>query len=341
MKKSISAILISVILVTFAFGTAFAKEEYRIKFGYSASDKEANIITFYNTFEKYVEEASGGRIAVDVYANAQLGGERQMLEGMTLGTIEMAMLSPGIAANIAPKFQVIDLPYLFNDRAAAYKALDGKLGQTLNDQILPKGVRLLCFPENGFRQITNNKAPIKSPADLKGVKVRVQPIPAHLELFKAFGANPTPVDFGELYTALLQKTVDAQENSITLIYSSKLYEVQKYLTMSNHVYAPSAVKPEIRSSISVWLRLMTLISSFSLSMAACFWARDSSLFSRASVLRSRFSSFSYSLRFFKISSLASSSASFFLVSALLMASLMMRFPSSSALEISFSETVFR
>ena len=241
MKKSISAILISVILVTFAFGTAFAKEEYRIKFGYSASDKEANIITFYNTFEKYVEEASGGRIAVDVYANAQLGGERQMLEGMTLGTIEMAMLSPGIAANIAPKFQVIDLPYLFNDRAAAYKALDGKLGQTLNDQILPKGVRILCFPENGFRQITNNKAPIKSPADLKGVKVRVQPIPAHLELFKAFGANPTPVDFGELYTALLQKTVDAQENSITLIYSSKLYEVQKYLTMSNHVYAPSAV----------------------------------------------------------------------------------------------------
>lgn len=241
MKKSISAILISVILVTFAFGTAFAKEEYRIKFGYSASDKEANIITFYNTFEKYVEEASGGRIAVDVYANAQLGGERQMLEGMTLGTIEMAMLSPGIAANIAPKFQVIDLPYLFNDRAAAYKALDGKLGQTLNDQILPKGVRLLCFPENGFRQITNNKAPIKSPADLKGVKVRVQPIPTHLELFKAFGANPTPVDFGELYTALLQKTVDAQENSITLIYSSKLYEVQKYLTMSNHVYAPSAV----------------------------------------------------------------------------------------------------
>ena len=241
MKKSISAIVLSVLLVTLAFGTAFAKEEYRIKFGYSASDKEANIVTFYKTFEKYVEEASGGRIAVDVYANAQLGGERQMLEGMTLGTIEMAMLSPGIAANIAPKFQVIDLPYLFKDRAAAYKALDGKLGQILNEQILPKGLRLLCFPENGFRQITNNKAPIKSPADLKGVKVRVQPIPAHLELFKAFGANPTPVDFGELYTALLQKTVDAQENSITLIYSSKLYEVQKYLTMSNHVYAPSAV----------------------------------------------------------------------------------------------------
>lgn len=241
MKKSISAILISVLLVVLAFGTAFAKEEYRIKFGYSASDKETNFITFQDTFKKHVEEASNGRVVVDLYANAQLGGERQMLEGMTLGTIEMAMLSPGIAANIAPKFQVLDLPYLFKDRAAAYKVLDGKLMGILNDQLLPKGVRLVGFAENGFREITNNAKVIKSPEDLKGLKIRVQPIPAHLELFKAFGANPTPVDFGELYTALLQKTVDAQENPVTLIYSSKLYEVQKYMTMSDHVYAPSAV----------------------------------------------------------------------------------------------------
>lgn len=241
MKKSISIVLLSILCVTLAFGTAFAKEEYRIKFGYSASDKETNFITFSDTFKKYVEETSKGRIVVDLYANAQLGGERQMLEGMTLGTIEMAMLSPGIAANIAPKFQVLDLPYLFKDRKAAYKVLDGKLMGILNEQLLPKGVRLVGFAENGFREITNNTKVIKSPADLKGLKIRVQPIPAHLELFKAFGANPTPVDFGELYTALLQKTVDAQENPVTLIYSSKLYEVQKYMTMSDHVYAPSAV----------------------------------------------------------------------------------------------------
>ena len=239
--KKLSALLFALCIMVMAVSAASAEEEFRIKFGYSASDKESNIITFYDTFEKYVEEASGGRIAVDVYANAQLGGERQMLEGMQLGTIEMAMLSPGIAANIAPKFQVIDLPYLFDTREAAYKVLDGKLGEVLNAEILPKGVRLLCFPENGFREITTNTAPVKSPADLVGMKIRVQPIPAHLALFKAFGANPTPVDFGELYTALLQKTVDAQENSITLIYSSKLFEVQKYISMTNHVYAPSAV----------------------------------------------------------------------------------------------------
>lgn len=241
MKKSISAIIISLLLLTMAFGTAFAQEEYRLKFGYSASDKETNFVTFQNTFKKYVETASKGRIIVDLYPNAQLGGERQMLEGMTLGTIEMAMLSPGIAANIAPKFQVLDLPYLFKDRTAAYKVLDGRLMGILNSQLIPKGVRLVGFAENGFREITNNTKVIKSPADLKGLKIRVQPIPAHLELFKAFGANPTPVDFGELYTALLQKTVDAQENPVTLIYSSKLYEVQKYITMSDHVYAPSAL----------------------------------------------------------------------------------------------------
>lgn len=221
--------------------SAFAADAFRIKFGYSASPTEANYITFQDEFKGYVEKTSNGRLLVDLYPSAQLGGERQMLEGMTLGTIEMAMLSPGIAAGLAPKFQVLDLPYLFKDRDTAYKTLDGELMGVLNDQLLPKGVRLVCFAENGFRQITNNKKVIKTPADLKGVKIRVQPIPAHLELFKVLGANPTPIDFGELYTALLQKTVDAQENSITLIYSSKLYEVQKYLSMTDHVYAPSAL----------------------------------------------------------------------------------------------------
>ncbi|MEA4871720.1 MAG: DctP family TRAP transporter solute-binding subunit [Synergistaceae bacterium] len=241
MKKNFSIIIISIFLVSMLFGTAFAKEDFRIKFGYSATDKENNFQVFKNVFKKYVEDTSKGRLVVDLYPNAQLGGERQMLEGMTLGTVEMAMLSPGIAASISPKFQVLDLPYLFKDNFTAYKALDGKLVDILNTQLNPKGVRLLGFAENGFREITNNTKVIKTPADLKGMKIRVQPIPAHLELFKAFGANPTPVDFGELYTALLQKTVDAQENPITLIYSSKLYEVQKYISMTDHVYAPSAL----------------------------------------------------------------------------------------------------
>ena len=241
MQKKISIAVLSLSLVLLVCTSVFAKEEYRIKFGYSASEKESNFQTFKNVFKDYVEKTSKGRIVIDLYPNAQIGGERQMLEGMTLGTVEMAMLSPGIAGSLAPKFQVLDLPYLFKNRKAAYKTLDGELAVVLNSQLTPKGVRLVCFAENGFRQITNNKKVIKTPADLKGMKVRVQPIPAHIELFKAFGANPTPIDFGELYTALLQKTVDAQENSVPLIYSSKLYEVQKYLSMTDHVYAPSAL----------------------------------------------------------------------------------------------------
>lgn len=241
MKKIFSMVVFVAFLVTMTCGIAFAKEEFRIKFGYSATDKENNFKVFESVFKQYVEEASNGRIVVDLYPNAQLGGERQMLEGMTLGVVEMAMLSPGIAASLSPKFQVLDLPYLFKDNFTAYRALDGELLDILNNELTPKGVRLLGFAENGFREITNNEKVIKTPADLKGVKIRVQPIPAHLALFKALGANPTPVDFGELYTALLQKTVDAQENPITLIYSSKLYEVQKYISMTDHVYAPSAL----------------------------------------------------------------------------------------------------
>ncbi len=241
MKKTIGVFLFAALFVTMAAAAAFAKPEAVIKFGYSASDKEANFITFKEAFKDYVEKESNGRILVELFPNAQIGGERQMMEGMTIGTVEMAMLSPGIAAGLAPKFQVLDLPYLFKNRDVAYKTLDGELSNILNEQLVPKGVRLVCFAENGFRNITNNKAPIKRPEDLKGVKIRVQPIPAHIELFKAFGATPTPIDFGELYTALLQKTVDAQENPITLIYSSKLYEVQKYLSMTEHVYAPSAL----------------------------------------------------------------------------------------------------
>lgn len=240
MKKGILLSVLALVFAAVVSTSAFAAD-YVIKFGYSASDKEPNYITFVDTFKAYVEEASEGKIEVQLFPNAQIGGERQMMEGMTIGTIEMAMLSPGIAASLAPDFQVIDLPYLFNTREAAYKALDGELRDILNEQLVPKGVRLLGFAENGFREITNNIGEIKSPADLKGVKIRVQPIPAHLALFEALGATPTAIDFGELYTALLQKTVDAQENSITLIKSSKLYEVQKFLTMSDHVYAPSGV----------------------------------------------------------------------------------------------------
>lgn len=151
MKKTAKSIALSMLLVVVCFGTAYAKEDFRIKFGYSASAKEANYLTFQEAFKVYVEKESGGRIVIDLYPNAQLGGERQMLEGMTLGTIEMAMLSPGIAASLAPKFQVLDLPYLFENKEMAYKKLDGELAEILNAQLTPKGVRLVCFAENGFR----------------------------------------------------------------------------------------------------------------------------------------------------------------------------------------------
>ena len=233
--------VVALLLVSlFGCSMAFA-EEFRIKLGQTVSETDLNYIAVRDVFKPYVETTSNGRIKVDLYPNNQLGAERQMVEGLTLGTIEMGVLSPGVVAGFVPTWQVFDLPFLFKDRQTAYKALDGALGDKLKADALKKGIRCLVFPENGIRQITNNRGPINKPEDLEGLKVRVMENPVHVATFKAMGANPTPMNFGELYTALHQKTVDGQDNPITVTYSSKFYEVQKYMSLVGQVYAPSSM----------------------------------------------------------------------------------------------------
>lgn len=238
MKK----IILSIFVVLFVFtSVAMAADTYHIKLGQTVSEKDLNYIAVRDVFKKYVEETSNGRIKVELYPNNQLGAERQMVEGITLGTIEMGVLSPGVIAGFVPTWQVFDLPFLFKSREVAYKALDGELGDKLKADSLKKGIMTLAFPENGIRQVTNSKKPIKSPDDFKGLKIRVMENPVHVATFKALGANPTPMNFGELYTALSQKTVDGQDNPVTVVYSSKFNEVQKYLSLTGHVYAPSSM----------------------------------------------------------------------------------------------------
>lgn len=238
MKKIILLVLVTIFVFT---STAMAADTYKIKLGQTVSEKDLNYIAVRDVFKKYVEETSKGRIEVELYPNNQLGAERQMIEGLTLGTIEMGVLSPGVVAGFVPTWQVFDLPFIFKSREVAYKALDGELGDRLKADSLKKGIMTLVFPENGIRQLTNNKRPIKSPNDLKGMKIRVMENPVHVATFKALGANPTPMNFGELYTALSQKTVDGQDNPVTVTYSSKFNEVQKYMSLIGHVYAPSSM----------------------------------------------------------------------------------------------------
>ena len=154
-----------------------------------------------------------------------------------MGTIQMAIPSTSALAGFDKRIQVLDLPYLFTTRKAAFDAVDGELGHKLNSYLAKKGFEVLGYQENGFRHVTNSKRPIKSPADLKGLKIRTMENPMHIAFFKELGANPTPMSWGELYTALQQGTVDAQENPYAMIDDGKFYEVQKYVSETGHVFS--------------------------------------------------------------------------------------------------------
>lgn len=192
-------------------------------------------------FADLVSERTGRKVTVEIYPANQLGNERDMVEGLQLGTVDLVVSSTGPLGGFVPKILVVDLPFLFRDKEHAYKVLDGPVGKELLDAFTPKGIRGLAFWENGFRHITNNERPIEKPEDLKGIKIRTMENKIHLATFRTFGASPTPMAWGEVYTALQQKTIDAQENPIAVIYTSKINEVQKYLALTGHLYSPAAL----------------------------------------------------------------------------------------------------
>lgn len=187
-------------------------------------------------FKQIVEEKSQGKIKINIFPSSQLGNGRDEIEGLQLGTIQFHIGSVAPVANFAPKLNVLSLPYLFQSREQAIKVLDGDLGKELSSDLEKKGIINLMFWENGFRHLTNNVKPIKTAADVKGLKIRVQESPAYISFVKALGATPTPIPFGELYTAMEQKVVDGQENPLAQIATNKFNEVQKYLTLDGHTY---------------------------------------------------------------------------------------------------------
>jgi tripartite ATP-independent transporter DctP family solute receptor len=190
-------------------------------------------------FSELVAGRTKGRVKIDVYPSTQLGSERDMIEGLQLGTIDLVVTSTGPVGGFVPKMFIVDLPFLFRDRDHAYKVLDGPIGKELLTALSARSIRGLAFWENGFRQITNNLRPITKPEDLKGIKIRTMENKIHIASFRAFGASPTPIAWGEVYTALQQKTIDGQENPIAIIYHQRIYEVQKYLSLTSHFYSPA------------------------------------------------------------------------------------------------------
>ena len=189
-------------------------------------------------FKELVEAESKGRFKVDLFANAQLGDDAKMMTSLRAGTLEMTCPSTAPIAGLDRKWMVCDLPFLFPNEEVADKVLDGPFGQKYLDSLPAHGIIGMAFWENGFRQLTNSKVEVKSPADLKGLKIRTMENPVHLATFKTLGANPTPMPFSEIFSALSEKTIDGQENPSTTNFLQKYYEVQQFTTLSNHFYSP-------------------------------------------------------------------------------------------------------
>ena len=229
------AALVLVLILSLALLAPCASFAGKLKLGHVLPVEHSwNICS--DGFAKEVTAKTQGRVAINVYPNAQLGNEKDMVEGLQLGTLQMGLIGGGSFQDLVPKMAIANLPYAWTDHFHAYRAFDGELGDELLSLLEKKGIIGLAWWENGFRNITNNKRPITTPDDLKGLKLRVTPIKMRLDTFKALGALPVPMPFSELYSALQQGVVDGQENPLAIIYSNHFYEVQKYLSMTQHIW---------------------------------------------------------------------------------------------------------
>jgi tripartite ATP-independent transporter DctP family solute receptor len=191
-----------------------------------------------DTFAKEVEKRTGGRYKIQTFYNGSLGGERESIEAVQLGTQELAFSSTGPVPNFVPETKILDVPFLFRDKAHARAVLDGPIGQDLLTKFDAKGFKALAWAENGFRHMTNSKRDVNAPEDLKGLKMRTMENPVHIAAYKGFGIITTPMAFPEVFTALQQGTVDGQENPLPVIISAKFSQVQKHLSLTGHVYSP-------------------------------------------------------------------------------------------------------
>ena len=194
-----------------------------------------------DTFAREVEKRTNGRYKVQNFYAGALGAERESIEGVQLGTLDLTMTSTGPVPNFVPEVAILDIPFLFRDYAHARAVLDGPIGQDLLKKFDAKSIKALAWGENGFRHMTNNKHPVTTPDDLKGLKMRTMENPIHIEAYRQFGILPTPMAFTEVFTALQQGMVDGQENPLSVITAAKLEQVQKYLSLTGHVYSPALI----------------------------------------------------------------------------------------------------
>jgi tripartite ATP-independent transporter DctP family solute receptor len=216
-------------------GAALAQTTMKISISTAQNSHQGVAI---DTFAREVEKRTNGRYKVQTFYSGSLGGERESIEAVQLGTQELTFTSTGPVPNFVPETKILDVPFLFRDKAHARAVLDGPIGQDLLKPFEAKGMKALAWAENGFRHMTNSKRSVNTPEDLKGLKMRTMENPVHIAAYKSFGIVTTPMAFPEVFTALQQGTVDGQENPLSVIIAAKFDQVQKHLSLTGHVYSP-------------------------------------------------------------------------------------------------------
>jgi len=220
--------------------TAQAEDTISLNIAHIGTNANHHFNYGFEQFARILNEKSGDRFDVVIHQGT-MGGQRENIEQVQEGILDMTSSSLSVLGNFGGSVGVFDLPYLFADRDEAYRALDGDVGQEVTKGLRESNLKLVSYWENGFRNVTNSRGPITTPDDLEDLRIRVPESPEYVRTFEALGANPTTISFSELFTALQQGVIDAQENPYGNIWDANLYEVQDYLSVTQHVYAANGV----------------------------------------------------------------------------------------------------
>ena len=225
-----------------AFGIPAASAQTVIKLGWTTTDGATDPYAIgARAFKAAVEKDTNGTVQIQLYPNRQIGDEKQVMEGIRFGTVDAGIVTNAVVAQMEPAFQINDLPFLYTSEAQAQKVLDGKVGADLAALLAKKNIVVLGYMEGGFRHMINNKKPVNAPADVQGVKYRVMQNPLFIDMFNSLGGAAVPMAWGETFTAVQQGTIDGLELPVAVIDNSKMFEVTKFLSLTNHTYSMIAL----------------------------------------------------------------------------------------------------
>lgn len=232
---TLAAALAAAIAVPAMFNAAQAQTTIKIAYAL-APNSHYGVAA--NSFDKNLQTLAPGRFKIEQFPSSALGGERETIESLQLGNLEMVVTSSGPVINFVPEAGIMDIPFLFRDSAHARAVLDGQPGQEILEKFPAKGLVALAWGEQGFRHLTNSKHAVNTPGDMKGLKLRTMENPVHMLAFRTLGASPTPMAWPEVIQGLQQGTIDGQENPISILVASKMWETQKHVTLTRHVFTP-------------------------------------------------------------------------------------------------------